>query len=306
MALGLLMADAREEIRTSAGNPPNDPHVTIVIPCRDDRHLPDTLASLAAQKHAPPFEVIVVDDSGHNAAHGVERYRDGLQLRVVAARRGATSGENRNAGVAVARGDLVLFVDADDTTNDEYVRAMVDALRAHPFVCSRVDVVSLNPWNPGGTHPQETGLITADMEFLPFAGAGTLGIRRSLFEEVGGFDPSLPYYQEADLCWRLQLAGHEAPSLVPGAELHYRLGDRPSKRLRRAAARGVGEAALYRRYRQAGMPHQTFGQAATAWGALAWHLLRGITGSRAGGLGWAAATRAGRLAGSLRYRVAYF
>ena len=305
-ALGLLMADAGEAIRTSTGNPPNDPHATVVIPCRDDTHLPATLESLAAQKHAPSFEVIVVDDSGHDPAHGVERNRNRLELRVVAARHGATSGENRNVGVAAARGDLVLFVDADDTVNDEYVRAMVEALQAHPFVCSRVDVVSLNPWNPGGTHPQQTGLITADMDFLPFAGAGTLGIRRSLFEDIGGFDPCLPQYHEADFCWRLQLAGHEAPWLVPGAELHYRLGDRPSERLRTAAARGMGEAALYRRYRDAGMPRQNLGQAAAAWRPLVWDLVRGLTGRRAGSLGWRVATRAGRLVGSLRYRVPYF
>jgi glycosyltransferase involved in cell wall biosynthesis len=297
--------DEKDEWMKALGSDPNAPHVSVVIPCRDDTHLPGTLASLAAQNHAS-FEVIVVDDSGHDPAHGVDHFRDRLELRVVSARHGAAAGENRNAGVAVGRSDLVLFVDADDTVNDVYVRSMVDALQAHPFVCSRVDVLSLNPWNPRGTHPQETGLITGEMDFLPFAGAGTLGIRRSLFMEVGGFDPSLRVYEEADFCWRLQLAGHEAPSLVPAAELHYRLGDRPSRRLRSAAARGMGEAVLFRRYRRAGMPRQTLGQAAAAWWSLSRSLFRELSGHRAGGLGWAAATRAGRLAGSLRYRVPYF
>jgi glycosyltransferase involved in cell wall biosynthesis len=302
-ALGLLIADPGEPIRTSVGNPP---HVSVVIPCRDDTHLPATLASLAQQNQAPPFEIIVVDDSGHEPARGVERYPDRLELRVIPARHGATSGENRNAGVGVARSDFVLFVDADDTVNDEYVRSMLDALQAHPFVCSSVDVVSLNPWNPAGTHPQQTGLITAELEFLPFAGAGTLGIRRSLFTKVGGFDPSLRRYQEADLCWRLQLSGHEAPTLVPAAVLRYRLRDRPSRRLRMAAARGMGQALLFRRYRRAGMPRLTLGQAVAVWCSLAWRLPRGLIDRRAAGLGWAAAMRAGRLVGSLLYRVPYF
>jgi GT2 family glycosyltransferase len=183
---------------------------------------------------------------------------------------------------------------------------MVDALQAHPFVCSSVDVVSLNPWNPGGTHPQQTGLITAELEFLPFAGAGTLGIRRSLFMKVGGFDPSLRRYQEADFCWRLQLAGHEAPMLVPAAVLHYRLRDRPSRRLRMAATRGMGQALLFRRYRRAGMPRLTLGQAVAVWRSLAWRLPRGLIERRAAGLGWTASIHAGRLVGSLRYRVPYF
>jgi GT2 family glycosyltransferase len=206
----------------------------------------------------------------------------------------------------VARSDFVLFVDADDTVNDEYVRSMVDTLEAHHLVCSSVDVVSMNPWNPKGRHPQQMGLITDELEFLPFAGAGTLGIRRSLFMEVGGFDPSLSRYQEADLCWRLQLAGHDAPTLVPAAVLHYRLRDRPSKRLRRAAARGMGQALLFRRYRRAGMPRLTLGQAVSFWRSLVWRLPREIMDRRATGLGWAAATHAGRLVGSLRYGVPYF
>ena len=291
---------------SAPGIDPNAPQVSVVIPCRDDTYLPATLASLAAQNQAPSFEVIVVDDSGHDPALGVDRFRDSLNLRVVAARDAATDGENCNAGVTAARGDLVLFVDADDTVNDEYVRAMVDALRLHPCVCSRVDVVSLNPWNPRGTHPQQTGLVTTDMGFLPFAGAGTLGIRRALFEEIGGFDPSLRQYKDADFCWRLQLAGHKAPFLVETAELHYRLEARNVIRLRKAAARGMAEAYLYRRYRHAGMPRQTFGQAAAAWRSLVWGLLRTLPARRGEGLGWDLATRAGRLVGSLRYRVWYF
>jgi cellulose synthase/poly-beta-1,6-N-acetylglucosamine synthase-like glycosyltransferase len=88
-ALGFLIADPGEPIRASVGN---SPHVSVVIPCRDDTHLPATLASLAQQNHAPAFEVIVVDDSGHDPALGVVRFRDSLELRVVAARRGPRMG----------------------------------------------------------------------------------------------------------------------------------------------------------------------------------------------------------------------
>ena len=149
-------------------------------------------------------------------------------------------------------------------------------------------------------------MITAELEFLPFAGAGTLGISHSLFMEVGGFVPSLRTYEEADFCWRLQLSGHEAPTLVPAAVLHYRLRDRPSRRLRTAAARGMGQALLFRRYRRAGMPRLTLGQAVAVWRSLAWRLPRELIDGGSAGLGWAAATHAGRLVGSLRYRVPYF
>jgi len=128
-----------------------------------------------------------------------------------------------------------------------------------------VEMVSLNPWNPTGTHPQQTGLITGEMAFLPFAGAGTLGIRRPLFEAIGEFDPTLACYEEADLCWRLQSAGHGPPWFVEDATLHYRLERSPGRRWRKAIQFGQTQALLYSRYRRAGMPRGTAREAVAAW-----------------------------------------
>jgi GT2 family glycosyltransferase len=199
----------------------------------------------------------------------------------------------------------VLFVDADDTVARGYVDAMAAALESHELVCASVDMETLNPWNPGGTHPQATGLVTAEMGFLPFAGAGTLGIHRSLFEAVGGFDPLLPCYEEADLCWRLQLAGHAPPAFVPQARLHYRLAEDRTRRWRKAMTFGRTQVLLYSRFRRAGMPRESVGRAAAAWVDLA-RSAAGRAGGRSGsGVGWHAAVRVGRLVGSIRHGVAY-
>jgi GT2 family glycosyltransferase len=208
--------------------------------------------------------------------------------------------------VAVSRGALLLFVDADDTVGEGYVRAMADALESHELVCSCVDLTVLNPWVSAETHPQQKGPITEEMAFLPFAGAGTLGIRRPLFEGIGGFDPSLRCYEEADFCWRIQLAAHEPPAWVPDAKLHYRMERHPAKRWEKGTAFGQTQALLYRRYRGAGIPRESLGVAAVAWRRLAWHLLRRALGRSSIGEGWQLSIRWGRLRGSVRYRVPYF
>jgi glycosyltransferase involved in cell wall biosynthesis len=281
------------------------PTASVVIPCRDPTYLSATLKSLAAQKDHPPFEVVLVDASGKDLGRSLGSWRGRLTLTVLWAREGASASDNRNAGVAAARGPCILFIDADDTVNATYVRAMADALETHEFVCSKVDVVSLNAWNPGGTHPQEMGLITADMSFLPFAGAGTLGIRRSLFMEIDGWDPAFRTYHEADLCWRIQLAGHEPPVFVPDATLSYRLDPSTLGRWRRTVALGRAQPLLYRRYRSAGMPRDSLLDAARAWLAIVGGVLLRAIGRPAKGVGWRAAIRVGRLWGSLRYRVPY-
>lgn len=282
--------------------PAQAPPVSVVVPCSDDRFLPDTLASLARQRDAPAFEVVVV------AAGRVSPGRWGRgapPIRVATGPPGATSAANRNQGAAAARGDLLLFVDADDTVSERYVAAMAAALGEHDVVCSSVDVASLNPWNPGGTHPQRSGPIIVEMRFLPFAGAGTLGVRRSAFEDVGGFDESLRRLEEADLCWRLQLAGHGAPVLVPGATLRYRLEPRVAVRVRKVVALGVAQAGLYRRYRAVGMPRETLREAATSWRCAISGGAGRLVGRRNGNVGWPVAIRTGRLLGSLRHRALY-
>jgi glycosyltransferase involved in cell wall biosynthesis len=281
--------------------------VSVVIPCRDDTYLEATLCSLAGQEGAPPFEVVVVDDSpGGNLADRVMAWSDRLDLRLVQAKQRGTPGGNRNVGVAASQCDVLLFVDADDTVGPTYVAAMARALESHDLVCARIDVALLNPPNLVGPHPQETGLITEDLAFLPFASAGTLGIRRSVFKQIGGFDPSLPRYAEADLCWKIQLAGGDPPEFVQDAVSHHRVERRPTKRLRKAAAYGATEALLFSRYRDAGMLRQSPRDAAAAWGKLPWLLIRRGLGHEVPGLAWRLGARVGRLQGSVRHRVAYF
>ncbi|MGH2767042.1 MAG: glycosyltransferase family 2 protein [Actinomycetota bacterium] len=283
----------------------SSPYVSVIIPSRDDTHLPSTLASLEAQEGAPAFEVVVVASPDRSIPGRLEFWRDRLGLRVVEAS-GSTAGAQRNYGVAASRGALLLFVDSDDTVGEAYVRAMADALEMHELVCSCVDTTVLNPWVREETHPQQTGLIVAEMAFLPFAGAGTLGIGRPLFEEIRGFDPLLPCYEEADLCWRIQLAGHEPPVWVPEAKLHYRLEQHGAERWRKATAFGQVQALLYRRYRSAGVPRESVRGAVVAWANLLWRLLRRVARHSTRGEGWQAAIRWGRLRGSVRHRVPYF
>jgi GT2 family glycosyltransferase len=127
-----------------------------------------------------------------------------------------------------------------------------------------------------------------------------------LFEEIGRFDASLRCYEEADLCWRLQLAGGDPPQFVSAAVLHHRLERRGTERVSKAAMYGRTQVLLYSRYRHAGMPRQAFGEAVAAWRRLMPDLIRRMFRRTGHGVGWEAAIRFGRLQGSLRHWIAYF
>lgn len=280
--------------------------VSVVVPCNDASHLATTLSSLAAQVAAPAFEVVIVDDShGGVAATPIPAE---LDVRVVTAEGSGTAALNRNIGVAASRGPLLLFVDADDAVSENYVQAMAQALAERPLVCARVSLEKFE--GIGGIRTesdfQQTGPIERDMDFLPFAGSGTLGVRRSVFDRVGGFDGTMPCYEEADLCWKIQLDGQAAPRFVPEAVLSYRMATSSRVRLRKGIRFGRMQVKLYARFRHHGMPGRSLATALREWGRLVPQAVRRVR-RRPGGSGplWNFGHALGRLAGSFERRVLY-
>ena len=229
------------------------PDVSVVIPCKNEaRHLPQMLESLARQAWEGSWEVVIADNGSTDDTRAViERFRRRLpSLMVVDASARPGAAYARNVGVARSGGLKLLFVDADDEVSNRYVPAMATALDEAPLVFGRASFERLNARWARESWPstwQQTEPLN-NFGFLPFAGAGTLGVRRSIFEEVGGFDESFPTYEEADFCWRIQLAGHPGPVLVPDAVLEYRLPDRLSTMYKRGRDYARGQAALSKRY----------------------------------------------------------
>jgi glycosyltransferase involved in cell wall biosynthesis len=235
--------------------------LSVVIACKNEAHeLPMMLDSLARQTWAGSWELVIADNGSTDSSVSVaEGFSDCLpRLLVVDASERPGPGYARNRGVEAAQGDKILFVDGDDEVEDGYIAAMAAALDDDDLVFARIGLERLNPpwvlrvwsvpWQQ--TKPQD------GLGFLAFAGSGTLGIRRSVFEEIGGFDcpPHHSQFEEADLCWRVQLAGYTGPALVEDAVLHYRLPTELSAVYRRAQSYARGHMALHDLYKEHGMP----------------------------------------------------
>ena len=202
---------------------------SIVIPCLNAAPtIEETLHALAEQLWPVSWEVIVADNgSNDNLAQVIERYGTRIpSIRLVdaSARRGPSYA--RNMGVKVATGELILFCDADDIPAPGWAAAMVEALRTSSFVASRLEFEKLNaPSIRVARDRTQTGELQR-FSFLPFsyAGSGTLGIKRSLHDAIGGFDETLPVCEDIDYCMRVQEKGVRL-ELVAEAMLHCRLRD---------------------------------------------------------------------------------
>lgn len=105
------------------------PLVSVVIPCFNQaRYLRRAIASVQAQTW-PAIESIVVDDGSTDETSAVA-YAAGVTTVVRHHNRGLSGA--RNAGLAAAHGEYVLFLDADDELLPDAVRSGVEVLERHP------------------------------------------------------------------------------------------------------------------------------------------------------------------------------
>lgn len=234
--------------------------LSVIIPCASQLDLLiEQLDALCTMTCAEPWEVVVVDNgvSRTEPIAVLDRYAESLPgFRVVDATERRGAGYARNVGVSHSRGDKLAFLDADDVAGDGWLAAMADALDDHDVVASRWDIDRLNDGavREGRKNGQADGVRSYDHPpFLAHAGACGLGVRRSAFTSVGGFDEGFLLLEDTDLTWRLQLAGYQL-AFEPKALVHIRFRATARASFRQAFGYGKYNVLLYKRYRSRGMP----------------------------------------------------
>jgi len=181
------------------------PLISAVIPCYNHAHfLSEAIESVLKQTY-PNYEIIVVDDgSTDNTGEVAARYPE---VRYIRQDNQGLSGA-RNTGLQESRGDHLVFLDADDLLLPRALEAGEKCLRAHPecaFVSGHFRYV-----NEDGSFLNETPQRYVDREhYLAFLQGNyismhaTVMYRRSVFNEVGNYDTSLPACEDYDLYLRI-------------------------------------------------------------------------------------------------------
>jgi GT2 family glycosyltransferase len=227
----------------------------VIIACYNGAEtLAETLASLTAQAWDGSWELLLADNGSTDASAaifaGFARANPGVRMRLVDAGQAKGKSHALNVGIRAARGDSLLFCDADDTMAPGWLAAMAAALERHAFVAARMDIRSLNPdWTVGHRRQaQEHGLGTlVHAPHCRLAAGSTLGFRRAVFDAVGGFDPAFVALEDIDFCVRAHLAGFRL-QFVPDAVVNYRFRDTLAGIYRQGYAYAHWRALLRRRY----------------------------------------------------------
>jgi glycosyltransferase involved in cell wall biosynthesis len=286
--------------------------LSVVIPCFNGS---DTigfqLEALANQQWSESWEVIVADNgSTDNSMEIARRYKNRLpNLRIVdaSARRGQPYA--LNVGVKAALGESVAFCDADDEVAPGWVSAMGNALSKYDLVACRMEMAKLNPaWVlKSRSNPQESGVQKYTYPpYLPHAGGGTLGVKRRLWEVVGGFDESFPLLHDTDFCWKVQRTGIKL-EFVPDAVIHIRFRTTIKSILRQSFGYAEYNVKIYKKYIKLEMPKLSWRSGVRSWINFFKGFIKNIPRLRnkenLAFWTWQFGWRLGRLKGSIKYKV---
>lgn len=290
------------------GGPARGPVLSVIIPVRNGAaDLPVQLEALAGQEFGEAWEVVIADNGSTDGTPEVAQgFRPRLgALQVVDASASPGQAFALNAGAEAARGRSLLLLDADDVVAPGYLSAMAAALEESPVVAARLDCDSLNPpWLRCSRPPTQTDGVGAPFAFLPSAAGCSIGVWRETFLAVGGFDPALMLGNDVDFCWRVQLAGHSI-RFVADAVVGYRYRDTLVGIFAQARTYGTAGPALYRRYRDKGMPRRSARAALRFHAAAVARLLRARSRSDLASCAFLFGFRLGMVEGCVKNRVLY-
>jgi GT2 family glycosyltransferase len=223
--------------------------LSIIIPSFNTRAL--TLRCIECIRRTPPatsYEVILVDNHSSDASWEAVRQ---LDSEVIALKNDQNLGFSKacNRGAAAASGDYLLFLNSDTEPVPGAIDRLVGWLDEHPrtgivgpeLIGAAGEIRQMSwGWNPLITLElvqqyfapytvQRSKLKQRVIRFLqrksravPSICGACLMIRRTVFDDVAGFDQDFElYFEDSDLCFRCSARGWQIDFVAESKIVHY-------------------------------------------------------------------------------------
>ena len=188
--------------------------VSIIVPVyNEEKTITDCLESLKNQTYKDS-EIIIVDDGSSDKTleilkkSGVEYYKQ----------RHFGPGAARNFGAKYAKGEILVFVDADMTFDKDFIRKLIDPINKDKVIgtFSKEELVANvgNLWADGWNINEGWPVGCRHSKNYPDRQPVFRAILKKEFDRVGGFDSSIGYTDDWTLTRKLGVQAVNAPGAV--------------------------------------------------------------------------------------------
>jgi GT2 family glycosyltransferase/glycosyltransferase involved in cell wall biosynthesis len=214
-----------------------DPRVSIIVPTYGQvDYTLRCLASIAAAPPTTPFDVLVIDDAADDPRLPQLAKVRGLRLVRWPENRGFL--RSCNDAAAIAKGELLFFLNNDTELRPDAVDALVRLLDARPdagmvgsrllYPDGRLQEAGGIVWRDGSAWNYGNGDDPRKPEYnyvreADYISGAAIMVPRARWEEMGGFDEAfLPAYcEDSDLAFRLRAAGWKVLYQPASVVIHH-------------------------------------------------------------------------------------
>ena len=213
----------------------DQPKVSIVIPVYNEWVVTHRCLWSILQYTDGDYEVIVADDCSTDETRNIADYVQGVT--VVRQEENQRFLKNCNRAAERARGEFLLLLNNDTTVTEGWLPPLLQL-----FEKPDVGIVGPKLLFPNGKLQEAGGIIWQDasgwnygraddpsrpqysyVRETDYVSGAALMVRRSLWQELGGFDETFApaYYEDTDLCFSARQAGYKVLYQPASSVVHY-------------------------------------------------------------------------------------
>ena len=189
--------------------------ISIIVPMRNSEKTIKTCLDSILNSEFKDYEIVIADGgSTDNSVKIVKEFKV-KNLRLIESKDNEAAA-GRNNGTKVARGDILFFVDSDVVIKKNTLTIVNESFKDKNVVvvCGIYDKTSLNKnffpmFDTLWKHYEWVNSESENCDFFPTARSA---IRKSVFQDVGGFNEALPgtiALEDLEFGWRLMRKGYK-------------------------------------------------------------------------------------------------
>ncbi|MBI4456241.1 MAG: glycosyltransferase [Acidobacteria bacterium] len=182
------------------------PEVSIIIPTRNRVAFLQRAVESVLHQTFSNWELIIVDDGSEDATEfSCRTYLSNPRIHYCRSVHQGVSAA-RNIGIEMARADWLAFLDSDDLWSPAKLFKQLDRISSTGDKICHTDEVWIRRGrrvNPMKKHRKPEGWIFKDCLRLCVVSPSAVMVHKSIFEDVGRFDPSYPVCEDYELWLRV-------------------------------------------------------------------------------------------------------
>ena len=181
----------------------NETLISVVMPTYNRGYIIEKAIKSVIKQTYSAWELIIVDDASNDDTEKIVKNIKDSRIHYIKNKKNMGANYSRNLGCKIAKGDYFAFLDSDNYWTIQKLEKQINILNNEAaFVFCRVELKN----DTTQIFPPDDFDIDRLNEILcvnNIIDTSTVLIKRSVFEEIGGFDNDMPRYQDWEIFFRI-------------------------------------------------------------------------------------------------------